>query len=62
MDLAEYSIRQLMTPSPEILSEDQTIALALNKMSMGNYRHVPIRRADGSIYMLSVGDVLRYVF
>jgi CBS domain-containing protein len=62
MDLSDIEIDNVMTPSPEVLGEKDTIAFALNKMAMGNFRHVPIQREDGSIYALCVRDVLRYVF
>ncbi|HLG18546.1 MAG TPA: CBS domain-containing protein [Bdellovibrionota bacterium] len=62
VDLSDYAVEQMMTASPEVLSEDDTIAYALNKMAMGNFRHVPIEKSDGSFYTLSVHDVLRYVF
>jgi len=62
MDLADIEIDNVMTATPEILNEKDTVAYAFNKMAMGNFRHVPIQREDGSIYALSVRDLLRYVF
>lgn len=61
-DLTQLEIRHVMSPSPEMLKEADTIGFALNKMSMGNYRHVPIVREDGSFSVFSVRDALRYFF
>jgi len=61
-DLKGRMIKEVMTPAPEVLSEEQTISAALNKMSMGRYRHVPIRREDGSYSYFSVRDALKYLF
>lgn len=62
MHLNEIQIQEIMTPSPEVLEETDTIAFAINKMSMGNFRHVPIQKSDGSFAVVSVRDVLRYLF
>jgi len=62
IDLNEFEIKNMMTPSPEVLNEDQTVCNALNKMAMGNYRHVPIKRSNGEFSTFSVRDALRYLF
>ncbi len=62
IDLEEIEIAHVMTPSPEVLDESDTIAYALNKMAMGNFRHVPIQRQDGSFTFFSARDMLRYLF
>src|SRR5206468_4355328 len=35
-------VRTLMTPDPEVLAMEDPIAYALNKMSVGGFRHVPL--------------------
>lgn len=62
MDLEEIEIQQLMTPMPEVLYEGDSISFAFNKMAMGNFRHVPIRRQDGTFTIFSVKDALSYLF
>src|ERR1700686_744470 len=42
------TVKELMSPDPDILSERDSVATAVNKMSMGRYRHIPVRKADGS--------------
>jgi hypothetical protein len=37
------------------------VATAVNKMSMGRYRHIPIKRTDGSYSVTSIKHVLKYI-
>ncbi len=58
LDLTKELIDTHMTKSPEVLSVADPIAFALNRMSDGSYRHIPITK-DGKVqYMLSVKDVV----
>ena len=54
-------VRQLMSMFPEVLSDRDSIATAVNKMSMGRYRHIPVRKADGSYSVTSIKHVLKYI-
>ncbi len=47
LDLDGTPLRDLMTPDPECLTLDDGIAYALNRMSVGGFRHVPLIDADG---------------
>jgi CBS domain-containing protein len=51
----------VMTPDPVSLSEDDTLAYAVNKMSVGGYRHIPITRDGKPVGIISVRDLLRYL-
>ena len=51
----------LMSPNPEFLRETDSVATAVNKMSMGRYRHIPVRKADGSYSVTSIKHVLKYI-
>ena len=62
IDLDDIEIKNVMTPSPEVLKETDSIAFALNMMAMGNFRHVPVRTAEGKYSVFSVKDALRYFF
>jgi signal-transduction protein with cAMP-binding, CBS, and nucleotidyltransferase domain len=55
------AVRQLMSPDPEILRETDSVATALNKMSMGRYRHIPVQKADGTYAVTSIKHVLKYI-
>lgn len=55
------TVKELMSPDPEILSERDSVATAVNMMSMGRYRHIPVRKADGSYSVTSIKHVLKYI-
>ena len=55
-------VSDLMTADPETLSPDDPIAWALNRMSVGGYRHVPLVDAAGRpVGILSVKDIVHYI-
>ncbi len=54
-------VSELMTPNPETIEEDTTIAYALHMMSIGGYRHLPVIRQDQSIGIVSIKDLMRYL-
>jgi CBS domain-containing protein len=55
------AVRDLMSADPEVLRETDSVATALSKMSMGRYRHIPVRKADGSYCVTSIKHVLKYI-
>ena len=54
-------VETLMTKNPETLEADNSIAFALNKMSVGGYRHIPIVEGDKPVGVLSVRDVVDFL-
>ncbi len=55
-------VREFMTPDPQCLTPHDSIAMALNRMAEGGYRHVPLVDAGGApVGMLVMRDVVRYV-
>jgi CBS domain-containing protein len=61
IDPKTTKIREVMTKDPEAVSFHDTIAAALNKMTVGGFRHVPLvdikRRPVG---VVSVKDIVNY--
>ena len=55
------AVRELMSPNPEVLNEYDSVATALNKMSIGRYRHIPVKKNDGSFTVTSIKSVLNYI-
>src|SRR5437899_11494240 len=39
------AVKDLMSANPETLHETDSVATALNKMSMGRYRHIPVQKS-----------------
>ena len=51
-----------MTPSPQSISVDDSIAYALHLMSVGGYRHLPVADDTGrAVAVVSARDVLRFL-
>jgi CBS domain-containing protein len=58
---ANVALREVMTPRPQTLSEDDTIAHALNRMAVGGYRHIPIVRDGVPVGFVSIRGILSYI-
>src|SRR5205085_11700338 len=54
-------VTKLMSPDPEVLRETDSVATAVNKMSIGLYRHIPVQKSDGSYAVTSIKHVLKYI-
>ncbi len=54
-------VSELMSSNPETLHEKDSVAEALNRMSMGRYRHLPVRKSDGTYAVASIKSVLNYI-
>lgn len=54
-------VRELMSSNPETLDELDSVAEALKKMSLGRYRHIPFKKADGTYSVASIKSVLKYI-
>jgi CBS domain-containing protein len=57
----EVQVKHLMTSNPEVLHETDSVAEALNKMSLGRYRHIPYLKSDGTYAVASIKSVLKYI-
>lgn len=55
-------VADVMTPDPEMLSPDDGIAFALNRMIVGGFRHIPIVSDGGApLAVLSLREVVAFV-
>jgi CBS domain-containing protein len=62
IDPAKVAIRRVMTPGPETLRPSDSIAFALNLMSLGGYRHIPlVDKAGAPVGTVSVKDIVGYL-
>jgi CBS domain-containing protein len=60
-DLAARPVSQYMTPDPEVVQESQLLASALQRMMVGDLRHLPIVDEQGHpTKILSSRDVIGY--
>lgn len=61
-DFAYHPIQDYMTPDPETVAPDDRLAVALQKMDVGGYRHLPVVEENGiPIGLVSVRDVIRHI-
>jgi CBS domain-containing protein len=58
---AELPIHKFMTPNPETVTADDTLAFALHKMDVGGYRHLPVLHDGLPVGVISVRDMLRHI-
>jgi CBS domain-containing protein len=62
VDLARTPVEALMTRDPETLRPEHPIAVAMNRMQLGGYRHIPIvDRAGAPVGIVSVRDIVEYI-
>jgi CBS domain-containing protein len=61
-DLEALTVEDVMTPDPEVLHPDDAIVFALNKMSVGGFRHVPlVDEAGRPVGIVSVKLIVEYI-
>ena len=61
LDLNAITVGQTMTPNPVVLRGDDTLAVALHKMSLGEFRHIPLL-IDGTVTcVVSIRDVFKHI-
>jgi CBS domain-containing protein len=54
-------IAELMTRDPVVLRHDDTIAVAINKMAVGGFRHIPIVENGRPTGVVTARDVFRHL-
>ena len=60
-ELANDPIREWITPNPESVEEDDSVAFAIHKMDIGGYRHLPVMKAGRPTGIISVRDLVRHL-
>ena len=61
-DTVKLRVGQVMTRDPEALRPSHRIALALNRMSEGGFRHIPLVDADGRpVGIVAMRDIVRFI-
>lgn len=62
IDLDDTAIKDVMTKSPQTATMTTTIAFALNMMSQGGYRHIPIvDDSEFPVGLISVKNLVDYI-
>ncbi|MCP4005867.1 MAG: CBS domain-containing protein [bacterium] len=62
IDPSNVSVGQVMTGKPETLRPEHGIALALNMMSEGGFRHIPLTDTGGRpVGIVAMRDIVRFI-
>jgi CBS domain-containing protein len=61
VDLNAVAVREIMTADPVVLREEDSLAVALHKMAIGGFRHIPLERGGRATRVVSIQDVFRHV-
>ena len=61
LDLNAVRVRDVMTPDPVICGDHDTLAVALHKMSVGGFRHLPVLDGGRPVGIVSIRDLMRVV-
>lgn len=60
-EVAGRPVAEFMTPDPERLRPVDTVAFGLNRMMVGDYRHLPIEEDGKALGVVSVRHILGYI-
>ena len=60
-DPSAHPVSKIMTPKPECLQKDAPLSFALNKMSIGKFRHVPVVDNGVPVGVVSTRDLIEYL-
>lgn len=62
VDTSKIRVGQAMTADPDVLRPDHKLALALNKMSEGGFRHIPLVDASGRpAGIVAMRDIVAFI-
>jgi CBS domain-containing protein len=50
-----------MTPDPVVLRGDDTVAVAIHKMAVGGFRHMPLVADGDAVGIVTAQDLFRHI-
>ncbi len=59
--LEDVAVADVMTPDPVVLRADDSVAVAINKMAVGGFRHIPLVDDGRATGIVSARDLFRYI-
>jgi CBS domain-containing protein len=60
-DLATVPITEVMTRDPVVLRANDSVAVAVQKMAIGGFRHIPLVDHGRPIGVVSAADIFRHI-
>ena len=61
IDLQKLPVSEVMTSHPDVVEERDAIRIVINRMAVGEYRHVPIVRDGRPVGIISAKAVANYI-
>ena len=61
VDLNAIPVSEIMTRDPVISRDSDTLAVALHKMSVGGFRHIPLLAEGRDAAVVSIQDLFRHI-
>ncbi|MBI3725499.1 CBS domain-containing protein [bacterium] len=61
LDIKKTRVSELMTRNPEILTPEDSIAIALNRMHVGGFRNIPIVQLGKLVGLISLRDIADFL-
>jgi CBS domain-containing protein len=59
--LESFHVRDFMTPDPVVLRHDDPIAVAIHKMAVGGFRHIPITEDGTPTGVVTARDIFHHL-
>jgi CBS domain-containing protein len=59
--LARFDVRDVMTRDPVVLRPEDTLAVAIHKMAVGGFRHIPVVDDGRPIAVIAAKDVFHHI-
>jgi len=59
--LGLYRVDDFMTPDPVVLRTTDTLAVAIHKMAVGEFRHIPVVDGDRPMGVVAAADIFRHL-
>ena len=59
--LRSFDVRDFMTPDPVVLRHDDPIAVAIHKMAVGGFRHIPIVEDGRPTGVVTARDIFHHL-
>jgi signal-transduction protein with cAMP-binding, CBS, and nucleotidyltransferase domain len=56
-----YRVEDFMTADPVVLRHQDTMAVAIHKMAVGEFRHIPIVEGGVPVGVVSAADIFRHL-
>jgi CBS domain-containing protein len=55
------TIKEVMTADPVVLRTDDSVAVAIHKMAVGGFRHIPLVDRGAPVAIITAHDLFRYI-